>query len=66
MTIPEISRKYKISEAYLNSKDDALKISAASLMDLKAITLNGAAKEDIAAKLQFLADFMLDCKNSNH
>jgi hypothetical protein len=66
MTIPEISRKYKISEAYLNSKDDALKIAAASLMDLKAITLAGAPKEDIAAKLQFLADFMLDCKNSNH
>ena len=66
MTIPEISKKYGISEAYLNSKDDALKIAAASLTDLKAIVLNGADKEDIATKLQFLADFMLDCKNSNH
>ena len=66
MTIPEISRKYKISEAYLNSKDDALKIAATSLNDLKAIVLSGAPKEDIATKLQFLADFMLDCKNSNH
>jgi hypothetical protein len=66
MTIPEIAKKYGISEAYLNSKDDALKIAATSLNDLKAIVLNGASKEDIAAKLQFLADFMLDCKNSNH
>ena len=66
MTIPEISKKYKISEAYLNSKDDALKIAATSLNDLKAIVLNGASKEDVATKLQFLADFMLDCKNSNH
>ena len=66
MTIPQIAQKYKISEAYLNSKDDALKIAASSLNDLKAIVLNGAPKEDIATKLQFLADFLMDCKNSNH
>jgi hypothetical protein len=66
MTIPEIARKYKISEAYLNSKDDALKIAAASLTDLKTIVLNGASQDDVANKLQFLADFMLDCKNSSY
>ena len=26
MTIPEIAKKYGISEAYLNAKDDALQI----------------------------------------
>ena len=66
MTITEIQKKYGISDSYLNSKDDALKIAATSLNDLKAIVLNGASKEDVATKLQFLADFMLDCKNSNH
>ena len=67
MTIPQIAQKYKISEAYLNSKDDALKIAATSLLDLKAIILNDdEPKENIASKIQFLADFLMDCKNSNH
>ena len=66
MTIPEISKKYGISEAYLNSKDDALKIAAASLVDLKGMVINNVPREQIANKLQFLADFLMDCKNSNH
>jgi hypothetical protein len=66
MTIPEISKKYGISEAYLNAKDDALKIAAASLVDLKGMVINNVPREQIANKLQFLADFLMDCKNSNH
>ena len=66
MTIPEISKKYGISEAYLNSKDDALKIAAASLVDLKGMVNNNVPREQIANKLQFLADFLYDVKNSNH
>ena len=66
MTISDICKKYGISDSYLNSKDDAHSVAAASLLDLKEIVLNGAQSEDIATKLQFLADFMLDCKNSNH
>jgi hypothetical protein len=66
MTIPEISKKYGISEAYLNSKDDALKVAATSLIDLKGMLENNAPRADIAAKMQFLSDFLMDCKNSNH
>jgi hypothetical protein len=66
MTIPEISKKYGISEAYLNSKDDALQIAAASLVDLKGMVVNNMPREQIANKLQFLADFLYDCKNSNY
>jgi hypothetical protein len=66
MTIPEIAKKYGISEAYLNAKDDALKIAAASLVDLKGMVINNVPREQIANKLQFLADFLMDCKNSNH
>ena len=66
MTIPEIAKKYGISEAYLNSKDDALSIAAASLVDLKGMVSNNMPREQIANKLQFLADFLHDCKNSNY
>ena len=66
MTIPEISKKYGISEAYLNAKDDALQIAAASLIDLKGMVNNNVPREQIANKLQFLADFLYDVKNSNH
>ena len=66
MTIPEISKKYGISEAYLNAKDDAIQIAAASLVDLKGMVSNNMPREQIANKLQFLADFLYDVKNSNH
>ena len=66
MTIPEIAKKYGISEAYLNAKDDALKIAAASLVDLKGMVINNVPREQIANKLQFLADFLYDVKNSTH
>ena len=66
MTIPEIARKFGISEAYLNAKDDAIQIAAASLVDLKGMVTNNVPREQIANKLQFLADFLYDVKNSNH
>lgn len=66
MTITEISRKYSISEAYLNSKDDALSIAAASLMDLKNMLEQNHPKQAIGDKLEFLANFLKDVKNSNH
>ena len=66
MNIQEICKKYGISEAYLNAKDDALQIAAASLIDLKNMVVQNQPRENIANKLQFLADFLYDCKNSNH
>jgi hypothetical protein len=66
MTIPEIAKKYGISEAYLNAKDDALQIAAASILDLKGMLEANQPKAPIAAKMQFLADFLYDVKNSNH
>ena len=64
MTLTEICKKYGISDAYLNSKDDAHSIAAASLLDLKGMILNNQPRETIANKLQFLADFLTDVKNS--
>jgi hypothetical protein len=66
MTIPEIAKKYGISEAYLNAKDDAIQIAAASIVDLKGMLEANQPKGPIVAKLQFLADFLYDVKNSNH
>lgn len=64
MTLTEICKKYSISDAYLNSKDDAHSITAASLIDLKNMVLQNQPREQVAAKLQFLADFLIDVKNS--
>jgi hypothetical protein len=64
MTISEICKKYAISDSYLNSKDDAHSIAAASLIDLKNMVLQNKPREEVANKLQFLADFLYDIKNS--
>jgi len=65
MTLTEVCKKYGISDAYLNSKDDAHQIAAASLLDLKNMVLQNQPRETIANKLQFLADFLYDVKNSS-
>jgi hypothetical protein len=64
MNIQEICKKYGISDNYLNSKDDAHQIAAASLVDLKNMVLQNQPREEVANKLQFLADFLIDIKNS--
>jgi hypothetical protein len=66
MNIQEICKKYGISDSYLNSKDDAHSIAAASLVDLKEMVLSNQPREQIANKLQFLADFLSDIKNSSY
>jgi len=66
MNIQEICKKYGISEAYLNSKDDAHQVAAASLLDLKNMVLQNKPREEVANKLQFLADFLFDVKNSSY
>ena len=64
MTLTEICKKYGISDSYLNSKDDAHSIAASSLLDLKKMVLENQPREQIGAKLQYLADFLYDVKNS--
>ena len=66
MTISEISKKYSISEAYLNSKDDALSIAAASLIDLKNMLDQNHQNQAIGDKMEFLANFLRDVKNSTY
>ena len=68
MNLTEISRKYRVSEAFLNSKDDGLLIVASSLQDIIR-ELNGGKvdenrKESVIEKLERLSQFCKDVKES--
>lgn len=64
MTLEEVGRKYGISDAFLNSKEDALIVAAKSLQDiireLKVRNNNDPSIE----KLEYLAEFLREVKNS--
>ena len=64
MNLQEICAKYRISENYLNSKDDAFSITAESINDLigDLNKLNGTAT--IIEKLERMKLFLQDVKNS--
>lgn len=64
MTISQIAAKYRISEAYLNSKDDALLIAADSIRDLQTDVKQG--KSLTVDQLQKIIEFLYDIKNSNY
>jgi hypothetical protein len=64
MTISQIAAKYRISEAYLNSKDDALLIVADSIRDLQTDVKQG--KSLTVDQLQKIIQFLYDIKNSNY
>ena len=68
MNLTQVSRKYRVSEAYLNSKDDGLLIVASSLQDIIG-ELNGGKidenrKQSIIEKLERLSSFCKDVKES--
>lgn len=64
MTLQEISMKYRISDNYLSSKEDALIVTAASLNDLveELQPINGTTS--VSEKLERLINFLQDVKNS--
>ena len=69
MTLTEISKKYRVSDSYLNSKEDGLNIVASSLQDIIR-EMNGGKidenrKESIIEKLERLSQFCKDVKNSS-
>ena len=68
MNLSQVSQKYRISEAYLNSKEDGLLVVSSSLQDIIR-ELNGGKidenrKESIIEKLERLSEFCKDVKNS--
>jgi hypothetical protein len=64
MNLQEICAKYRISDNYLNSKDDAYGIAATSIDDLigDLNKLNGTAT--VIEKLERLKLFLQDVKSS--
>ena len=70
--LQEIAKKFRVSDNFLNSKEDGLLIVASSMVDLigelnrndkRGIDENG--KQSIITKLEKLIDFSKEVKNSS-
>ena len=66
MNIQEVCVKYKISEAFLNSKDDGYTIAINSIKDIVREIDATNGDEYVSNKLKRLGDFLYDVKNSSY
>jgi hypothetical protein len=64
MNLQQIGKKYKVSENFLNSKDDALSIAATSIDDLVFKLQYNIPKEQLIENLKTLSSFLRDVKKS--
>jgi len=68
MNLQQIAQKFRISENYLNSKEDGLLVTASSLQDiikeLNTGNLDENRKQSIIEKLERLSEFCKAVKNS--
>ena len=65
MNLQEIAHKHKVSENFLNSRDDAFDIAAASLEDLIFELKKGTIEQEtMVYKLQQLRNFLVDVRSS--
>jgi hypothetical protein len=64
MNIQQIAAKYKISENFLNSRDDGFNISIESVNDIILELKKGMEAELTIKKLEKVRDFMFDVRNS--
>jgi predicted transcriptional regulator len=68
MTLQEICKKFRISDNYLNSKEDGLLVVATSLQDIigemNAGNIDRNRKESLITKLEKLTDFCKEVKGS--
>ena len=70
--LQEIAQKFRISDSFLNSKEDALIVVSKSINDL-ILQLNSVdkrgidenAKQSLIEKLERLSDFCKEVKNSS-
>ena len=69
MNLQQIADKFRISDSYLNSKEDGLLITASSLQDIiremNSGKLDENRKQSIIEKLERLSDFCKEVKNSS-
>jgi hypothetical protein len=64
MNLQQIGQKYKVSDNFLNSKDDALSIAATSIDDLIFKLQYNIPKEELIKNLKTLSSFLRDVKKS--
>ena len=68
MNLTEIAKKFRVSESFLNSKDDGLLIVAKSLQDIIGEMNRGSIdtnkKESLIEKLERLTEFCKEVKNA--
>lgn len=71
MRLQDVCTKYRVSDSYLNSKEDGLLVAASSIQDLiKEINQSAVRgidenrKQSIVTKMEKLVDFLKDVKNS--
>lgn len=65
MNLGQIGQKYRISDSYLNSKEDALLVAASSIDDLVNKIQNNVSKGELTENLKKLSEFLRDVKNSS-
>jgi hypothetical protein len=65
MNLQQIGNKYKISDNFLNSKDDGLLVAAKSIDDLLFKLQYNIPKEELIGNLKTLSNFLRDVKNSS-
>lgn len=67
MNIPQIAKKYNISESFLMSKDDGYMIVAESLNDVKREMQSKYPNDNsVVTKIDKLIEFLVDIKSSNY
>jgi len=71
MTLQEVCKKFRISDSYLNSKDDGLLVAASSIQDIiselnsnKGRGVDENQKQSFITKLEKTIDFLKEVKNS--
>lgn len=65
MNIQEVARKYKISENFLNSKDDAFMVVVESVREIQTELNRRDPNDAVIQKLQKLNEFVMDIKRSS-
>jgi len=67
--LQEIAKKFRISDNFLNSKEDGLLIVASSLQDIigemNSGNIDRNRKESLIEKLERLSEFCKEVKNSS-
>ena len=66
MNISDIAKKYRISESFLTSKEDALSVVQTSLKEFNEELKQSNNKNELSRKINVLVDFLDDIRNAGY